>query len=212
MSDILSIVAITISIAGFIIVLLQYKNETRSKIKCSLETVSGYVEKSGNFVPYTKRYLFISNLSKRETAILDVSEYRPGKSYSSIIKDQIIEIGGWKIIKIDLNTKEDEQYPIAILIQDMDDKKLYGISYINPYNEEEMLPRQKRFRDIAEFEKYYSKMQEKLEIENYKKRKIYPIPRAKKISKRKQYNYLKNIAGNIDKEINKTNYYKKGES
>ena len=113
---------------------------------------------------------------------------------------------------IDLNTKEDEQYPIAILIQDMDDKKLYGISYINPYNEEEMLPRQKRFRDIAEFEKYYSKMQEKLEIENYKKRKIYPIPRAKKISKKKQYNYLKNIAGNIDKEINKTKYYKKGES
>ena len=55
-------------------------------------------------------------------------------------------------------------------------------------------------------------MQEKLEIENYKKRKIYPIPRAKKISKKKQYNYLKNIAGNIDKEINKTNYYKKGES
>jgi len=64
-----------------------------------MEVQLGYQYQKPVFYPYAKRVLIIRNLSKRDTAIMSIDEYRPGESYVNIINDDVMEIPGWKLKK-----------------------------------------------------------------------------------------------------------------
>ena len=153
MSDILSIVAILISLFTLIWTIIVHMRSNYAGIELSLNSREGLNYEDRSFIPWKKFTLEIKNRSNRPSAITDVYWFRDGHGYEGDAVKQPLTIGAWNTVRCEISPPDSSPPPRYLIVEDMDNK-FYVLDFLSNSGDLVSPQRTGKFKDKRRMEIY----------------------------------------------------------